>query len=90
MWPLASYATANSTGWLRGDPVGLDYVRQAAAESPIPFFAIGGIDATSLDAALEAGATRVAVVRAITQATDPGAACAELLARLALVGHEQP
>ena len=72
------------------DPVGLDYVRQAAAESPIPFFAIGGIDATSLDAALEAGATRVAVVRAITQATDPGAACAELLARLALVGHEQP
>ena len=72
------------------EPVGLDYVRQAAAASPIPFFAIGGIDATSLEAALAAGASRVAVVRAITQAADPGAASAELLARLAQVGPHQP
>ena len=71
------------------DPVGLDYVRQAAAVSPIPFFAIGGIDATTLDGALAAGASRVAVVRAITQAADAGAASAALLARLAQVklGH---
>ena len=27
------------------EPVGLDYVRQAAAEIAIPFFAIGGIEA---------------------------------------------
>ena len=72
------------------DPVGLDYVRQAAAESPIPFFAIGGIDATSLEAALSAGAKRVAVVRAIIEATDPGAASAALLARLAQVRVAQP
>jgi thiamine-phosphate pyrophosphorylase len=77
------------------DPVGLDYVRQAAAASPIPFFAIGGIDATTLDGTLAAGASRVAVVRAITHAADPGAASAALLARLAQVrlGHapaEQP
>ena len=72
------------------DPVGLDYVRQAAAESPIPFFAIGGIDATSLEAALSAGANRVAVVRAIIEATDPGAASAALLARLAQVRVAQP
>jgi thiamine-phosphate pyrophosphorylase len=71
------------------DPVGLDYVRQAAAASPLPFFAIGGIDATTLDGALAAGASRVAVVRAITQAADAGAASAALLARLAQVklGH---
>ena len=72
------------------EPVGLDYVRQAAAASPIPFFAIGGIDATNLDDALAAGASRVAVVRAITQAADPGAASAALLGRLAAVGLDQP
>lgn len=72
------------------DPVGLDYVRQAAVTSPIPFFAIGGIDSTSLEEALAAGASRVAVVRAITQAADAGAASAELLGRLAQVRLDQP
>lgn len=65
------------------EPVGLAYVEAAAAEAPIPFFAIGGIDATNLAAAQAAGAWRVAVVRAITEATDPGAATTELLTRLA-------
>jgi len=64
------------------DPVGLDYVRQAAAESPIPFFAIGGIDLASLAAVQAAGAERVAVVRAITEAVDPAAASRALLKRL--------
>ena len=64
-------------------PVGLDYVRQAAAEARIPWFAIGGIESSSLAPVLEAGARRVAVVRAITDAADPGAATAELLAGLA-------
>lgn len=63
-------------------PVGLDYVRQAAGECPIPFFAIGGIDAEALPRVQEAGATRVAVVRAITEANDPAAAVQELLAGL--------
>jgi thiamine-phosphate pyrophosphorylase len=72
------------------DPVGLDYVRQATAASPLPFFAIGGIDATTLDGALAAGASRVAVVRAITQAADAGAASAALLARLAQVRLDHP
>jgi thiamine-phosphate pyrophosphorylase len=61
------------------EPVGLAYVAAAAAEAPIPFFAIGGIDATNLAVVLAAGARRVAVVRAITAAADPGAATAELL-----------
>lgn len=62
--------------------VGLDYVAVAAATCPIPFFAIGGIDATTLPAVRAAGARRVAVVRAITAAADPAAASAELLALL--------
>ena len=65
------------------EPVGLAYVKAAAAEATIPFFAIGGIDATNLAAAQAAGAWRVAVVRAITEAADPGAATSELLGRLA-------
>jgi thiamine-phosphate pyrophosphorylase len=62
--------------------VGLDYVRQAASECPIPFFAIGGIDLAALSRVQEAGADRVAVVRAITEAADPAAAARELLAGL--------
>jgi len=64
------------------EPVGLDYVRQAAADSPLPFFAIGGIDARNLGAVRAAGASRVAVVRAITAAPDPKAAAANLLQAL--------
>ncbi|MFM7087854.1 MAG: thiamine phosphate synthase [Cyanobium sp.] len=64
------------------DPVGLEYVRQAAAEAPIPWFAIGGIEAATLAAVRQAGATRVAVVRAITDAADAGTATRILLAGL--------
>ena len=67
-------------------PVGLDYVRQAAAHCPVPFFAIGGIEAANLASVQAAGATRVAVVRAITAAADPGAASRELLAALEAPG----
>lgn len=63
-------------------PVGLAYVRQAAADCPIPFFVIGGIDAAALPRVRQAGASRVAVVRAITEAADPAAAARELLAGL--------
>ena len=47
-----------------------------------PWFAIGGIDLGNLDQVLDAGARRVVVVRAITEAPDPGAAAAEFAARL--------
>ena len=60
-------------------PVGLDYVRQATAESAIPFFAIGGIEKENLPSVLAIGATQVAVVRAITEAADPAQAARELL-----------
>ncbi len=48
-----------------------------------PWFAIGGIDAGNLDQVLAAGARRVVVVRALTEAADPHAAAAELSRRLA-------
>ena len=47
-----------------------------------PWFAIGGISLSRLDDVLAAGASRVVVVRAITEADDPGAAAAEFAARL--------
>ncbi|MFI1651934.1 thiamine phosphate synthase [Streptomyces avidinii] len=62
---------------------GLDLVRYAASlEQDRPWFAIGGIDGSNLDEVLDAGATRVVVVRALTEATDPGAAAAELVKRV--------
>ena len=66
-------------------PVGLAYVAAAAAECPVPFFAIGGIDLGSLGTVIAAGARRVAVVRAIAAAADPQAASAALLEALARV-----
>lgn len=59
--------------------VGTDLVRYAATR-PLPFVAIGGIDGSNVAAPLEAGARRVAVVRAIVDAPDPRAAAAELRA----------
>lgn len=47
-----------------------------------PWFAIGGIDLDNLDDVLAAGARRVVVVRAITEAADPRAAAAQFAARL--------
>jgi len=62
---------------------GLSLTRFAAdLASPRPWFAIGGIDAGNLDEALEAGARRVVVVRALTEAADPHAAAVELTRRL--------
>ncbi|WP_345711453.1 thiamine phosphate synthase, partial [Kineococcus glutinatus] len=63
--------------------VGTDLVRRAAAVAgATPWFAIGGVDLASLEEVLEAGARRVVVVRAITQAGDPGAAAAAFARRL--------
>ena len=50
--------------------------------APRPWFAIGGIDLGNLDEVLAAGARRVVIVRAITEAPDPGAVAAEFARRL--------
>ncbi|MCY0926494.1 thiamine phosphate synthase [Streptomyces sp. H27-H1] len=62
---------------------GLGLVRHAASlAQDRPWFAIGGIDAANLDEVLDAGASRVVVVRALTEASDPGAAAADLAKRV--------
>jgi thiamine-phosphate pyrophosphorylase len=62
---------------------GLDLVRYAAGLGTArPWFAIGGIDLTNVDQVLDAGARRIVVVRAITEAAEPGAAAAELAKRV--------
>jgi thiamine-phosphate pyrophosphorylase len=62
---------------------GLDLVRTVADRAPTrPWFAIGGIDEANLDQVLDAGARRVVVVRAITDAARPATAAGRLAARL--------
>jgi thiamine-phosphate pyrophosphorylase len=74
--------------------VGLDLVRYAATavagadgqedtpDGGVPWFAIGGIDHSNVEEVVEAGARRIVVVRAITEADDPAAAAASLLGAL--------
>jgi thiamine-phosphate pyrophosphorylase len=58
-------------------------VSHVAQSAPVrPWFAIGGISLGRLDEVLAAGATRVVVVRAITEADDPAAAAASFARRL--------
>jgi thiamine-phosphate pyrophosphorylase len=61
---------------------GLEYVAYAAATVSKPWFAIGGLDPANLSEVVERGATRVVVVRAITEAADPEAAARALRAAL--------
>jgi thiamine-phosphate pyrophosphorylase len=59
--------------------VGVDLVRRVSEGRPTkPWFAIGGIDAQNVDEVVDAGATRIVVVRAITEADDPEAAARAL------------
>src|SRR5271167_1129463 len=51
--------------------VGLELIRYAAEHSPVPFFAIGGLDAHNLGEAIAAGAGRAVVLRAIAASGDP-------------------
>jgi thiamine-phosphate pyrophosphorylase len=66
--------------------VGLDLVRHAAVHATDPWFAIGGIDPANVGEVVAAGARRVVVVRAITEAEDPETAARSL--RTALVAQE--
>ena len=63
-------------------PVTLDYIRWAAANVTVPWFAIGGVNLATLDAVLAAGATRLCIVSAILNAPDIAQACREFRQRL--------
>jgi thiamine-phosphate pyrophosphorylase len=73
------YATGTKPG---AKPVTLDYVRWAAANVRIPWFAIGGINLNNLHEVLAAGAKRVCVVSAILNCDDIAAATREYKKRL--------
>lgn len=73
------YATATKPG---RPAVTLEYVRWAAANVAVPWFAIGGINLDNLDEILAAGARRICVVGAILNAPDVAAACSEFRRRL--------
>lgn len=57
---------------------GYELVRFAAERATLPWFVTGGMAPETIEAALEAGARRVVVVRALVTATDP----VEVAARL--------
>jgi thiamine-phosphate pyrophosphorylase len=66
----------------RNAAAGLDLVRAAARLATLPWFAIGGIDPGNVGEVAAAGAARVAVVRAIRDASAPEAAVRALRAAL--------
>jgi thiamine-phosphate pyrophosphorylase len=67
------------------DPLGAAGIGAVAAAVPVPVIAIGAVTAARVPALLAAGAHGVAVVTAISDAPDPAAAAAELLAALSVV-----
>jgi thiamine-phosphate pyrophosphorylase len=74
------WATPTKAGRPAAGPKLVEHV--AALGASRPWFAIGGIDLTNIDQVISWGARRVVVVRAITEAADPGAAAAALARRL--------
>jgi thiamine-phosphate pyrophosphorylase len=58
--------------------VGSELVGYAAANATVPYFAIGGLHTGNLAEVLAAGARRVCVLRAISDAEDPERAAREL------------
>jgi thiamine-phosphate pyrophosphorylase len=63
--------------------IGLDYLSYVANKCPIPWFAIGGIDTDNASQVIAAGGRRLAVVRSIMEAEQPGLTVRQFLSRLA-------
>jgi thiamine-phosphate pyrophosphorylase len=61
---------------------GLSYAKYASEHATIPWFAIGGIDTSNLAEVLDAGAKRVAIVRAIMKAENPAQVTQSFLSQL--------
>ncbi|MGA2865994.1 MAG: thiamine phosphate synthase [Verrucomicrobiota bacterium] len=68
-------------------PVTLEYVRWAAANVAVPWFAIGGINLGNLHDVLAAGARRICAVSAILNASAIPAACRQFKRQLLASGH---
>jgi len=76
---VTAFATPTKEDAVAG---GLDLVRAAAETLTVPWFAIGGVDLSNVVEVAAAGAPGVAVLRAIRDAEDPGAAARGLRAAL--------
>ena len=70
VWPTPTKDGRTATG--------LEYVRVAAEQASLPWFAIGGIDETNVNEVTAAGASRIVVVRAIRDAPNVEAAARAL------------
>lgn len=95
--PDVNYLTVGPVyGGLPVGDAGLALVRHAAKAAPPgsvdskPWFAVGGITEGNLDEVLDAGAMRIAVSRAITDAVDAEAAALTLKDRLRHLWNEDP
>ena len=60
--------------WKHAEPAGLTALRECAAASPLPLYALGGIGPAQVGECLAAGAHGIAVLSGITGAADPVAA----------------
>jgi thiamine-phosphate pyrophosphorylase len=81
------YSTATKPG---AKPIAPDYLRWAAENVKVPWFAIGGINLEKLDQVLAAGVQRICVVSAILNAEDPAAACRKFKQRLGPLATKHP
>lgn len=70
----AVYGTTSKDVAEEKNGIGPERVRAVSAAVDVPVVGIGGVDATNADRVVDAGATGVAVVSAITAADDPRAA----------------
>lgn len=64
------------------EPIGFDPIRHAAELGDRPWFVTGAMSTATAGPVLAAGARRLVVVRALTEAADPAAATAALVALL--------
>jgi thiamine-phosphate pyrophosphorylase len=73
------FATASKTD--AGAPIGVAGLRERSSIAVAPVAAVGGIDATTIDAVRDAGVAMAAVISALANAADPAQAARELVAR---------
>ena len=64
------------------EAVGPEYIRVAREATPLPGYAIGRVDHTTIDRVMAAGADRVAVCTGIIAQEDPEAATRHLIERI--------
>ena len=67
-----------------GEPQGIERLRQAVKQSPVPVIAIGGIKKEQITEVITTGAHGIGVITAISAASDPAQATRELLTLLPL------